>query len=133
MHPHNRQSLSGPDVFAEWQWDRRLQTRYPLDLPLDYKLIRLGNVLSTGSGRTRNLASGGVLIETSSPVAFPIGSSVELAIDWPILLDGECRLKLVMRGCVVRLAGRSVAIQASQYEFRTRRLEPSRVLTAASA
>jgi hypothetical protein len=120
-------------LFPEPERDRRLQKRYPIDLPLDYKLKRLGAVLGTGSGRTLNLASHGVLIETGSLVAFPLGSAIELAIDWPMLLDGECRLKLVMRGCIVRLAGRCVAIQANQYEFRTRRHEPARMLEAVSA
>jgi len=95
--------------------------------------MRVGNPLGAGSGRTLNLASGGVLIETSTHVALPLGSSIELAIEWPMLLDGECGLKLVMRGCVVRIAGRRLAIQANQYEFRTRRLESTRVLAAVSA
>jgi hypothetical protein len=45
--------------------------------------------------------------------------SIELMVSWPCVLDGACALKLVMKGRVVRIAGRGVAMESTQHEFRT--------------
>jgi len=97
--------------------DRRSHERYPINLELTYRLLQRGRQEKRGSGRTLNVASGGVLLQTND--ALPAGSSVELVLNWPFLLEGVCPLKLVMRGRVVRCDGKGVAIQAKHHEFRT--------------
>jgi hypothetical protein len=44
---------------------------------------------------------------------------IELMLSWPCVLNGACALKLMMKGRVVRSEGRGIAIESSQYEFRT--------------
>jgi len=82
--------------------DQRAHRRYPISLPVDYKLRSKGRINHTGSGES-----------------LPAGGSIELVMNWPFLLEGVCPLKLVMRGRIVRSDGERIAIQAQQHEFRT--------------
>jgi hypothetical protein len=95
--------------------ERRSRKRFPLALALEYRL--LGPEERWGSGWTRNISSTGVLFETSEWA--PFSGLIELMVSWPCVLDNACALKLVMKGRVVRLDGRGVAIMSTQHEFRT--------------
>jgi hypothetical protein len=99
--------------------DQRAHDRYPICLDLQYKLLRGSRVEQAGTGRTVNISSGGVLFETSDWL--PARGSVELALQWPFLLQGVCGLKLVIRGRIVRSDsnGRAIAVRAVFHEFRT--------------
>ena len=99
--------------------DQRARGRYPIALELQYKVLRGGRIEQTGTGKTLNISSGGVLFETQDQL--PQRGRVEVAMQWPFLLEGTCGLKLVMRGRIVRSAGNSkvTAVQADYREFRT--------------
>lgn len=108
--------------------DPRAHHRYPLELDVEYKLLNKGRVELVGSGRTLNVSSGGACFESVDPV--PAQGSIELVMNWPFLLEGACPLKLVMRGRVVRIDGRRIAVQAKHHEFRTAGARASRALPA---
>ncbi len=57
--------------------DRRSDRRYALHLELRWKLIRRRRILETGIGRTLDLSSGGILIETDRTL--PVGLNLELS------------------------------------------------------
>lgn len=97
--------------------DQRLHHRYSITLDIEYKLLRNGRVALQGFGTTVNISSGGVLVSVND--SLPIGGSIELAINWPFLLEGFCPLKLKIRGCVVRSGLKEVAVQFHHLEFRT--------------
>jgi hypothetical protein len=97
--------------------DQRLNRRYPITLEIEYKLLRKGRVERLGLGRTLNVSSGGVLFEANETL--PAGSSIELVMQWPFLLEGVCPLKLVIHGCVVRCDSKGVAVRSKHHEFRT--------------
>jgi hypothetical protein len=97
--------------------DQRLNRRYPITLEIEYKLLRKGRVERLGLGRTLNVSSGGVLFEANE--SLPAGSSIELLMHWPFLLEGVCPLKLVIHGCVVRSDSKGVAVRNKHHEFRT--------------
>lgn len=97
--------------------DQRLHQRYPIELKIEYKLLTRGRVESFGSGRTTNISSGGIFFESDDPL--PTRGRVELAMDWPFLLEGVCALKLVMRGRIVRSDIKGIAVQIMRHEFRT--------------
>jgi hypothetical protein len=86
-------------------------------LEIEYKLLRKGRVERLGLGKTLNVSSGGVLFEANEPL--PAGSSIELLMQWPFLLEGVCPLKLVIQGSVVRSDSNGVAVRTKQHEFRT--------------
>jgi c-di-GMP-binding flagellar brake protein YcgR len=97
--------------------DRRRDRRYEVCLDVKWKLIRRRKVLDTGTGRTVDLSSGGILIEAERPL--PVGLNLELSITWPVLLHEVAPLQLVVAGRIVRARGKHVAIRKVQHEFRT--------------
>lgn len=106
-------------LLPEEPTEQRTRDRYPISLELQYKVLRGGRVEQTGTGRTLNISSGGVLFETDERL--PQRGLVEVAMKWPYLLQGVCGLKLVMRGHIVRSGGnhRETAVRAEFREFRT--------------
>ena len=105
--------------------DQRANGRYPIALEVRYKLLRGDRVVSVGCGKTLNISSGGVLLETDRPL--PPNGVVELAIQWPFLLRDVCSLKLVIRGRIVRqdFDTKATAVRAESHEFRTAGVRPS--------
>ena len=110
--------------------DTRLHRRYAITLDVQCKLLRNGRGERVGFTRSRNISSGGVLLEASD--ALPSGGLVELAMNWPFLLDGVCPLRLVMRGRILRNDGNGIAVKISRHEFRTAR-DPSKGRPSANA
>jgi hypothetical protein len=104
--------------------DRRLRPRYPIILQLQYKLPNQDPAQQTGSGRTLSISSGGIFFQTKNRL--PLGCEIDLAIDWPCVLDGVCLLKLVVHGYVVRHDAKGTAVEVIRYEFRTRKAQPPR-------
>jgi hypothetical protein len=97
--------------------EQRSHQRYPIELEVEYRLLARGRSEQVGSGKTRNISSGGVLFDALG--ARPAAGSIEILLTWPFLLEGVCPLKLVMKGQIVRSDVRGVAIQSSYHEFRT--------------
>jgi hypothetical protein len=97
--------------------DRRSDRRYPITLPLQYKLIRKGQSQSLGFGRTLNISTHGVLFEVDHVV--PASGRIELALNWPFTLQGSCCLRLVMRGSILRTDEKTIALKAEFHQFRT--------------
>ncbi len=95
--------------------DRRLQRRYPVELELEYRIIKDEKVVCAGSGRTGNMSSGGILFHTGEGV--PNGPSVELAVRWPAVLGNAPFLELCITGRLVRNDAQGVAIRTSRYHF----------------
>ena len=95
--------------------ERRSRRRFPLALAVEYRL--LGHGARAGCGWTSNISSKGVLFEI--PEQESLSGLIEVVVNWPYVLDGVCALKLVMRGRVVRIGGRTVAVESTQHEFRT--------------
>jgi hypothetical protein len=102
---------------AENRSDRRTKRRYPINLDVQYKLLKHRRVERLGSGRTLNVSSGGVLFEADG--LLPTSGPIEIALNWPFLLHGSCGLKLVMRGRIVRTDDKTTAMKAEFHEFRT--------------
>ena len=48
------------------------------------------------------------------------GLKLDVAIDWPVLLDGRVQLQLTVTGVVVWSSGTETALQIQQHDFRTR-------------
>jgi hypothetical protein len=97
--------------------DRRRDRRYELHLELRWKLIRRRRMLFSGAGKTLDVSSGGLKIETDRPL--PVGMNVELSICWPVLLHNVAPLQLFVTGRIVRSEGNHAAIRTNQHEFRT--------------
>jgi len=68
-------------------------------------------------GESLNISSKGLLFTTSE--SFLAGQAVEAFIDWPIRLHKGVRLRLVVKGAVVRSTGNDAAMLIEEYQFRT--------------
>ena len=62
-----------------------------------------------------NISSTGILFLGDYPL-IP-GKRLQIAISWPVQLDGKCGLKLVASGNVVRCSGNVVAAKIEKYDF----------------
>jgi len=102
--------------------DRRTDRRYDIQLELRWKLIRRKRVLETGTGRTRDLSSGGISFDAGRPL--PVGLNVELSVTWPAMLHNTASMQLAITGKIVRSDRNWVAVQMSQHEFRTLATHP---------
>jgi hypothetical protein len=103
--------------------DRRLKSRYPLDLSVRFRLLS-GSSLYSGAGRAVNVSSGGVLVVIEHVVSqhdIRAGAKVEMSFEWPALLDGRIPLQLLAVGLVVRRRTSDFAATFERYQFRTMR------------
>jgi hypothetical protein len=118
--PALRQTVSSA---ADRKSDPRIHPRYPIALDLQYKILKGRTVEHLGGGRSLNISRGGVLFEPNdfpeiSDIADESGT-IELAIDWPLLLNKVCAMKLVVRGRIVRRETKRLALKIDKHEFRT--------------
>jgi hypothetical protein len=98
--------------------ERRSARRYPIEIAVIYRLVRKGRVVQRGFGLTRNLSSGGLLME--SKTTLPVGTEVEVFLAWPARLGGEVNLNLWIQGRAVRTGESCTAIAIERSDFRTR-------------
>ena len=98
--------------------ERRANTRFPLAIEARYAFLGCQEQRKTGSGQTINLSSSGLSFTADRPLL--TGQRLDVAIDWPVLLDGGVRLQLVMSGIVVRTSGTTTALKIQWHEFKTR-------------
>jgi len=97
--------------------ERRGKRRFHIEQDVRYKMLYGQRIAETGSGKTLNISSGGVWFTTENMLT--TGMPVELAMNWPVLLNDACPMKLMIYGCVVRSNERGAAVAIERYEFRT--------------
>jgi hypothetical protein len=95
--------------------DRRARSRYPLSMTFTYRALRSGK---EGAGRTLNMSSKGLCC--SGLRSLPTGTRLKLWLDWPVLLEGVCRLQMLILGRVLRNDTGQSAVVIEHYEFHTR-------------
>jgi len=100
--------------------DRRTRKRFPIKEEVSYRILdhRLTTPQS-GVGKTVDISSGGILFASGEPIHS--GKRVQVAVNWPAMLDGGCPLQFVAFGRIVRSEEGRAAMHIEQYEFRTRR------------
>jgi len=97
--------------------DRRTKSRFAVEREMRYKLVDGPLVIASGSGKTLDLSSGGASFTTEQYLR--PGATIEISVSWPALLNGNCPLRLVAYGRVLRSTRVSAACTISKFEFRT--------------
>ena len=98
--------------------DRRGCRRYSLRLTVRcWRLAPQFRLDRISVGESLNISSTGLLFTISE--SFLAGQVVEAFIDWPMRLDQGVRLRLVVKGAVVRSTGNYAAMHIEKYQFRT--------------
>jgi hypothetical protein len=91
--------------------ERRMKRRFQIEQEVRYKMLYGQRIAETGTGKTMNISSSGVWFTTENMLTS--GMPVELSMNWPVLLNDSCPMKLMIYGCVVRSneKGAAVAIE----------------------
>ena len=97
--------------------ERRMKRRFQIEQEVRYKMLYGQRIAETGTGRSLNISSGGVWFSTETMLT--AGMPVELSMNWPVLLNDSCPMKLMIYGCVIRSTERGAAVAIERYEFRT--------------
>jgi c-di-GMP-binding flagellar brake protein YcgR len=100
--------------------DRRGNSRFPVCEEVHYRVLHAKSQDVSGSGRTLNISSGGILFTTEQQL--PLGRLAEISVNWPARLGGTCPLKFVAVGRIIRAESSKAAIRIERYEFKTRRI-----------
>ncbi len=98
--------------------DRRETNRFPVREEVRYRVLHAKGSSASGVGKTLDIGSGGILFTTEERL--PMGRLVEVAVNWPVRLDGACPLRFVAVGKIVRSEDTKAVVQIDRYEFRTR-------------
>ncbi len=117
--------MQDESVLRNSERERRNKRRFQIEQEVRYKMLYGQRIAETGNGKTMNISSGGVWFSTESMLT--TGMPVELSMTWPVLLNDNCPMKLMIYGCVVRSNERGAAVAIERYEFRTQ----GRTMTAA--
>jgi hypothetical protein len=68
------------------------------------------------SGETLDMSGDGIFID--APAAAPVGTELELEIEWPGLSHGKAMVRLLAIGSVVRSDGLGTALRILSHRFR---------------
>jgi hypothetical protein len=100
--------------------DRRASVRFPLTLDVRYSVWHRRAPLETGSGQIIDLSSSGLRFAAQGPLE--PGLKLDVAVNWPVLLDGRVQLQLILTGTVVWSSETEIALRIQRHDFRTRRV-----------
>jgi len=87
-------------------------------LPLKYKVISLKAKAISGRGSTVLLSSTDIVFNADQPLGS--GVQFEISIDWPVLLEADIGLQLVLHSEITRSEGQVVTARVYKHEFRMR-------------
>jgi len=95
--------------------DRRKNRRFAIRLPVRYRLSRRGAESQWRTGITHDMSKGGLVFGSRRPL--PVGSHVELQIDWPASAECVCRVNLQVTGFVMRSGRGRTAVRIGAHHF----------------
>jgi hypothetical protein len=96
--------------------DRRKRLRFPLDTELRYQVADRGpGSAVTGTGQVVNISSRGLAFHADGPLK--PGLRLNISMAWPASL-GQCLLRMVFQGIVLRVRGNMVVTTIVRPEFR---------------
>jgi hypothetical protein len=98
--------------------ERRASVRFPLTLDVRYSVSYRRAPVETGSGQIIDLSSSGLRLAAQRPLE--PGLTLDVAINWPVLLDGSVQLQLIATGVVVWSSGTETGLRIQRHDFRTR-------------
>ena len=96
--------------------ERRETKRYELHLPIHYRVSQKGIIARWGTGMTREMSTSGVSFRTRKPL--PVGSHVEMIVNWPAKYGDDQPIDLQLTGFVVRSDGSRTAVRVTSRRFR---------------
>lgn len=96
----------------------RGKLQFAIEKDVFYQCLRRGRMSVAGVGKTLQISSREVSFTTQVPLQQ--GERVQLAMDWPAMLNDDCFLKLEICGPVISSLPGTAAVRIVRHEFRTR-------------
>jgi hypothetical protein len=96
--------------------EQRGSRRYELHLPIHYRISQKGVPARWGTGTTREMSTTGLSFRTRKPL--PVGSHVEMIVDWPAKYADDQPIDLQLTGFIVRSDGNRTAVRVTSRRFR---------------
>jgi len=113
--------MSTMNNFLTEEHGRRARRRFPIQQEVRYQCVKGSRISLVGVGKTLEISSREVRFTTQQPLKR--GQKMQLAMDWPAMLDNTCRMKLEIFGWIVQSEPAEAAVKIERYEFRTRGAE----------
>ena len=95
--------------------NRRLVQRFNLRLNLRYRVSEKGVEHRWSTGTTRDLSREGLGIKPRR--ALPVGSHIEIRVDWPARYESVHPVELQITGFVIRSENGRAAVRISSHRF----------------
>ena len=102
--------------------EKSLRPKFPLHQDVSYKARRRSGIPEVATGTTIYMSSHEIRFTTERTV--PFGKKLEVTVNWPVMLDRTCHMKLVISGHVTRNDANAAAVRIEHYEFRTKAATP---------
>jgi hypothetical protein len=96
--------------------ERRENRRYRVHLTIHYRVSQRGLLPYTGSGSTRDISTSGLSFRCRR--VLPVGSHIELNIEWPARHGEAYPIELQLTGFVVRSDSGKTAVRITSHRFR---------------
>ncbi len=97
--------------------DRRAHERFAIGREIRYRVMDQQRVVAAGTGNTIDMSSRAISFAAARPLT--PGAFAELSISWPVALDNDLPLRLVIYGRITRTAEGRAVCSIERYEFRT--------------
>ena len=94
----------------------RASVRYPVSLQLHYRVKSKPGPVE-GFGQTRMMSSKDIIFAGGNELQ--PGMKAEIAVAWPLLLDGHIRLQLMLKTIITSCQDGVVEARILEYDFRT--------------
>ncbi len=96
--------------------DRRINQRYGIRIPIHFRVSQRGATSRWCSGTTGDFSSSGIRFRCRR--SLPVGSHIEMVVDWPAKQEGIRPVRLHATGFIVRSIGSDTAIRMTSCRFR---------------
>jgi|SRR5581483_7020498 len=96
-------------------FDRRRTQRYSISLDAQYTVRKRGKVTESGQIKIQNVCRTGIFFEC--PTAIPVGSVLQVIIDWPVMFEGKTPVQWVVDCVAVRSTSSGTAAQIMRQRF----------------
>jgi hypothetical protein len=117
--PYHAQSLgkrSAEVCLEKLAQERRATRRYELHLTVHYRVSQKGESSKWGSGTTREMSTTGLSFRSRKPL--PVGSHIEMIVDWPAKYDDDQPIDLQLTDFIVRSDNGRTAVRITSRRFR---------------
>lgn len=94
---------------------------------MHYRLSQKGAVARWGTGVTKEMSTSGLSFRTRKPL--PVGSHIEMIVDWPAKYADDQPIDLQLTGFIVRSDNHRTAVRVTSRRFRINsHFEPYRAI-----